>query len=175
MSADKRNTSVVIALVVSMTLGLLMLLWLEEHLVPTKRDWSGGTLLMAERGLRVEDVRIVYAPTWSDVTALGVDPQGDDSVCLIDPAGRPQWEPRGPRVQVVVIGADEAPTAERLADAQKQTLQGVLGTLSEASGRGLVPVRLAEAPVPDSGLAARQAADLREFLELKGFIPSAPR
>ena len=175
MTADKRNTSVVMALVVSMTLGLLTLLWLEDHLVPAKRDWSGSTLLMAERGLRIQEVRIIYAPTWSDVAMLGIDPQGADSVCVIDPAGQPQWEPRGPRVQVVVIGADDGPVTGHLADAQKQTLQGVLGTLSEASGRRVVPVRLADAPPPTDSAAARQAADLREFLELKGFIPGAPR
>jgi len=168
MKADRRNTSVVLALVASMTLGVITLLFLEGRLVPRKQDWRGNTLLMAERGLRFEQVEVAYASSWDDLPALGVDGAGDESICLIDADGTPQWEPRGPYVRLVVVGAD---AADGLLAEQKATLLGVLGSISQASGREVVPVRLAATMDPLTPLgAAPQARDLREFLERKGII-----
>jgi|GEM_PF-898565 len=175
MAGNSRNASVVIALVVSMTLGLLMLLWLEHALVPARRDFSGSALLMAQRGMQVSSVDIAYAASWDDVPALGITADTTDSVCLITPDGEVQWAERGPHVRLIVIGTDGA-TAERLNDEQKRKLLDVLGTLSGVSGQGLVPVRfepdhLASANSP----AAAQVADLRDFLVLKGFIGATPQ
>jgi hypothetical protein len=164
MKADRRNTSVVLVLIASMTLGVITLLFLEGRLVPRKQDWRGNTLLMAERGLRFEQVEVACAASWDDLSALGIG-DGNDSICLIDADGTPQWEPRGPYVRLVVIGA--AATGGLL-DEQKATLLGVLGSISQASGREVVPVRLAATMEPLG--AAPQARDLREFLKRKGII-----
>ncbi len=167
MTAGTRNTSVVVALITSMTLGAVGLRGLELRLVPGKPSFKGSTLLMAERGMRVEEVEVQYVSSWDEVAGLGIDPEGGDSVCLIDADGRAQWAQRGPRVQLVVIGA----AGDTLRDAQKRGLLGALGTLNHASGRDLLPVRLSagsdEQITP--GLPP-QAKDLRALLERKGIL-----
>jgi hypothetical protein len=167
MKGDKRNTSVVVALIASMTFGAVALLALEKRLVPGKPSFRGSTLLMAEREMRVREVEVNYARTADDVPALSVDLEGSDSVCVIDTAGEPHWQQAGPRIQLVLIGTD----GDTLGDAQKRTLLGALGTLNQASGMELVPVRLTAGS--DDRVTAdlpAQARDLRLLLERKGII-----
>jgi hypothetical protein len=168
MTAGTRNTSVVVTLITSMTLGAAALRGLELRLVPGKPSFKGSTLLMAERGMRVAEVEVHYAPSWDAVPGLGIDPEGSDSVCLIDTDGSTQWAQRGPHVQLVVIGTD----GRTLGEPQKRGLLGALGTLNHASGRDLVPVRLAAGSDEQftPGLPP-QAKDLRALLERKGILP----
>ncbi len=175
MAGEKRNASVVIALVVSMTLGLLLLLGLERTLVPARRDFSGSALLMAQRGMQVSSVDIAYAATWDDVAALGITADTIDSICLIAPDGEVQWAERGPHVRLVVVGTDGDSEADRLSDEQKRRLLDVLGTLNGVNEHGSVPVHFEVDNLPPSdSFAAAQATDLRSFLALNGFISDAP-
>ena len=163
MAADRRNTFVVTALVVSMTAGAQALLWLE----PGTPHWKGETLLMAERGMRVERVEVGYAAASADAAALGWFSDDNDSILLIHPDGEVAWEPRGPRVRLVVIGSD----ANRLGKEQQETLLWALGNMSRASGLELVPVQLAaNSDTRQNPDLPPQAADLRELLVRKGII-----
>ena len=164
MTADKRNASVVIALILSMTVGAQVLLWLE----PATPRWAGDTLLMAERGTAVQ-VEVFYAGPEDDVVALK-DAAADagDSLCVIDPSGVVErWEPRGSRVQLVVIGSE----ADTLSKRQKETLLAALGTLCQDGDSDRVRVQLAaEANALESPAVPPQAADLRNLLERRGII-----
>jgi hypothetical protein len=167
MSSGRRNTSVVAALVVSMSAGAVVLRGLEKRLVPGKPHFKGSTLLMAERALRVAEVEVNYVPPGQDPEVLGIDPDHGDSICLINADGPPDWVPGGALVRVVVLGTND--DAEW--SARRRVLLGTLGTLNQASGQDLVPVRLAAGSdvrlTPD---LPAQAADLRALLELKGII-----
>jgi hypothetical protein len=167
MTAGKRNTSVVAALIISMTAGAAVLRGLELRLVPGKPNFKGSTLLMAEQGMRVREVEVSYVPRWEDLPTAGIDPEGDDSVCVVDSDGRAHWAQRGPRIQLVVIGTDN----ETLASVQRRALLGALGTLNQASGVDLVPVHLAAgSDVRVNPDLPAQARDLRALLERKGII-----
>ncbi len=161
MAADKRNTSVVIALVVSMTVGAQILFWLE----PGKPHWEAATLLQAELARPVQEVIVTYAATLEEADLLVLDP--DDSVCWIYPEGGYSPDLRGPRVWLVVIGSD----AEQLGQAQQETLLWALGSLNAPGAVEALPVHLDAGSDPGEtpGLPA-QAANLRELLERKGII-----
>ncbi len=167
MSSGKRNTSVVAALIVSMSVGAFFLRGLEKRLVPGKPHFKGSTLLMAERGLRVAEVEVNYVPPGQGPEVLGLDPENGDSICVITADGPPDWVQGGPLVRVVVLGTDD----ESAWSARRRVLLGTLGTLNQASGQDLVPVRLATGSdvhiTPD---LPAQAGDLRALLELKGII-----
>jgi hypothetical protein len=167
MSAGKRNTSVVAALITSMTFGAVLLRGLEKRLVPGKPHFKGSTLLMAERALRVAEIEVNYVPPAADLDALGIDPDDGESICVISGDGPPDWVEGGPLVRVVVLGTeDEAAWAAR-----RRVLLGALGTLNQASGQDLVPVRLAAgSDVLVTPELPAQAGDLRALLELKGII-----
>jgi len=148
-----------------MTAGATVLLGLESKLVPKRPNWTGSTLLMAEHGARVESVEITYITSPDEVgrASLGVE----ESLCLIEPDGTTRWEPLRARVRVVVIGSD----GEHLTAEQKRALLGVLGSISQASGVELVPVRLADSSdVRQQPGLPPQAADLCALLERKGII-----
>jgi hypothetical protein len=167
MTAGKRNTSMVVALIMSMTVGAAVLRGLELQLVPGKPSFKGSTLLIADRSMRVQDVEVSFAASWEELPALGIDPDGPDSVCIVDADGGTHWVQRGPRVQMVVIGGDGA----SLGEAQRRSLLGTLGMLNQASGFDLVPVRLAgEAGRWSTGELSAPARELRTLLERKGII-----
>lgn len=174
MAADRRNASVVFALIASMTIGLVVLLWLESQLVPKRLSWAYSTLLAAREGIQIASVEISYVPVTGPVdenalNAIRGDFEPDDSICWILPDGRVaplEWS--GPRVRMVVIGSSDE---TELSDQQKLTLLGALATLSQEAGVALVPVRL----TADSDYARNpglplQTKALREFLEHKGII-----
>ncbi len=167
MIPERRNATVVMALVAALTVGAAFLLALESWLFPRTPQWLESAALTAERAVPVEDVEVSYVPalTAFDVAALA----HDASICLIDVDGTARWEPRGPRVCLVVIGAP----GDALPDVQKRTLLSALGSLCQGGERGResVPVRLAvEAGVPITASAAPPVDDLYKFLERKGFI-----
>ena len=167
MSSGKRNTSVVAALVISMSAGAAVLRGLEKRLVPGRPHFKGSTLLMAERALRIAEVEVNYLAPGQDPTALGIEPDTGDSICLISSDGMPDWVQGGALVRLVVLGTDD----EAEWSARRRVLLGTLGTLNQASGQDLVPVRLAAgSDVRYTSDLPAQAADLRALLELKGII-----
>lgn len=168
MTADKRNATVVIALVLSMTVGAQILLCFESWIGARPTRWEGDTLLSAKRGNPVQNVEISYVASLEDLDALELEAASPDSICVIGPAGEVDiWRPAGPRVRLIVIGS----AGRTLPDQQKLTLLATLGSLSEASGVDLVRVQLA------TGSDARrspglplQAHDLRDLLARKKII-----
>jgi hypothetical protein len=130
VNGETRNTKIVAALIAAMTCGALILLGLEQ-LQPRSPVWSPDTLLMAERGERVEDVVIEYLPAGKTH-----DPAEFD--CTIHPDGRCEWRPRGPHVRLAVVGSPGG----RLERAQQKVLLAVLGSMSQSRGLNLKHVRL---------------------------------
>jgi len=161
MTADRRNTLVVAALILSMTLGARVLTWLE----PYRPRWEGPVALTAERALPVQEVEISYAGTPGEVEALDFDLR--DSICWVNADGAVEWRPAGPRVQLIVLGSEGAV----LSDAQKRAVLATIGSLSQASGVELVNVRLAPGLQPGrDGARSPQADDLCRLLVRKGII-----
>ncbi|MCK4340770.1 MAG: hypothetical protein KAY37_03495 [Phycisphaerae bacterium] len=158
MAADKRNTAVVVALILSLTVGARLLLWLE----PGGRYWDGKTLLMAERGTPVQEVEIAYASL--EEAEETINQQGPDSVCALYPNGKLKRRLGGPRWQLIVVGSE----ADTLGKGQKEKLLAVLGSLNHASSQDLIRVRLA--PGLQERVLPPQAADLRELLARKELI-----
>jgi hypothetical protein len=168
MSSGRRNTSIVATLIVSMSAGAVVLRGLEKRLVPGKPHFKGSTLLMAQNALRVAEVEIDYVPPGEGPDALGIESDSGDSMCLITGEGPPDWIQGGPLVRVVVLGTED----EAEWNARRRVLLGTLGTLNQASGQDLVPVRLgAGSDIHLTPGLPTQAADLRALLELKGIIP----
>lgn len=166
MTADRRNTSVVIALILSMTLGLSLLLGLEGWIGAKRPNWSGDTMLAAERGGPVQ-VEVCYAASAEE--AAGLAAESSQSLLIIDPRGEPRVERWrvGALVRVVLVGSD----APELSDAQKRMLLAALGAFSQDSGVDVVPVRLAPDSDPERNPELPpQAGDLRRLLVRKGII-----
>lgn len=88
MTADKRNAVVVIALIVSMTVGAGVLLLLEPA---NKPRWEGFPQLMAECATPVQAVQVAYAASDEDPAALD---DGRHSLCVIDGEGEVTWMAR---------------------------------------------------------------------------------
>ncbi len=165
MPSEKRNATVVIALILSMTVGAQVLLCAESWIGAAHTHWQGEALLSAERGGTAREVVVSLKP----LAALSsIELGADDSVCLIDPAGEPEWHPAGPRVQVILLGLPDTP---ELSDQQQRTLLATIATLSQLSGTHLLPVRLADGNDPrvNSALPA-QYHDLLALLVRKDII-----
>ena len=163
MTAGTRNAAVVFTLILSMTVGARLLIWLEPW--PEKPPGHALALLMAERATPVQDVEILYAASAAEAQALN---QAPDSFCAIDPAGNPELcERRGPRIRLVMIGTG----ADKLADCQKLELLSTLCNLQKDNGLDLSRVRLApESDVQRVRDLPPAAGDLRQFLVNKGII-----
>jgi hypothetical protein len=145
VNTNTRNARVVACLILAMTAGARVLLWLEP--TPTV---SGQFRLTAEGGPPVEEVTIEYAQP-------GELPF-PEAACLIWPDGRREGDQLGPRVRLVVVGSDGP-----LPDEQKQSLLTALGSLAWRGG-GLT------ATTPsiqlDSGFDSRVTAQARELCEM---------
>ena len=161
MNSERRNATVVFALIGSMTIGVGTLRMLQWWLFPKKVDFTGSALLMAEADKRQAEAEIIYAATRAEAAARGTDAETIDSVCWIEPDGNAQWEHRGPHWRLVVLGSE----GDQLSSEQKKALVLALGAISEATGVDLVPIQLGSASDPRP-----QADDLRKFLVRKGFI-----
>ncbi len=156
MSTDRRNAAVVVALIVSMTCGVLVLLGFENLLYPRRSQFVANIALTAEQSRGV-DVEIACAP----VSSAAQLAEADD-VCLIYPDGVPDLRARGGHVRVIVLRENEEP----LPYEQKRALLATLHTmLGERGAEGLaVGVAAPQAPL------APLDEYVREFLTLKGFL-----
>jgi len=147
VSNDVRNTRVVVALILAMTVGARALLWLE----PTAPASAVSMPLMAAGGTPVENVTIEYSRA-GETPAAGWD-------CLIMPDGTCHWRAAGPQVRLVVKGSE----TDELPYEQKEALLATLGSVTLGRGGQLVDVRLSppgdgeldgEAPSPTKALRA---------------------
>jgi len=164
MTTDKRNGLVVMALVLSLTVGVGVLFLLE----PGKHLWRGDTTLIAEARQPVDEVEILCAGSLTEAQQLFV-PQDADGVCVVYPDKNPRWLPGGPRVWLLVVGTG----AETLPDAQKIWLLGALRDLTGGTGAERVRIRLA--PPLDASASQdlpKQADDLRQLLQRKQLLAS---
>jgi len=157
MNGDTRNTKVVVCLIVAMTVGAAMLLWLEPNVATPALT----NPLAAVGGTPIEDVVIQYAP--ADQTP------GPSAACVIPPDGTPEWHPAsGPQLTLVVVGSEPA---SALREEQKKTLLSVLGGLAHGASGQAVRVRLH--PESDTRVnrdLPRQAEDMLELLVEKRWI-----
>lgn len=157
MNSDKRNAAVVVALIASMTAGVLVLLAFENLLYPRRPRFEADIALTAEqrRGVEVE----VGCAALDAATRL----RENENVCLVYPDGYiDPSQAGGPQVRVVLVGAD----AHVLSAEHKRALLGTLHALLGAAGTADGHVRLAAA---DGEFGAPE--NVRDFLVLKGFLP----
>jgi hypothetical protein len=157
MNGETRNTKVVVCLILAMTAGARLLLWLEPR--PTV---AGSALpLTATGGASIDNVIVEYARL-GEVGARGAED------LLILPDGHSEGQPDGPQVRLLVVGSG---ASDELATAQKEALLRTLGGLAQAASAGAVNVRLdAGSDVRQTPGLPLQARDLRQLLVRKGFI-----
>jgi len=162
MTADKRNNHVVIALVLSMTMGAGLLRVLEP---PRVKVTNSAPLLAAESGLRIEEIDVDYAPSVEAAEqVIQYQPTSPDTVVIVYPDRNPEVRPAGPRVRLIVAGTGE----QNLSRQQSQHLLGALAGLNELSGRALVDVRLM--PSLEAGNLTPEARDVRALLVRKQLV-----
>lgn len=155
--ADTRNTKVVAYLIGAMTLGAVILLWSE----PPTPGWSAEALLMAESVRGISEVQIDYVAADDRLPAEEYD-------CLILPDGACQWQPRGPRIRLGVVGS----AGSRLPSAQARTLLTAFGAMTQRHGLDLRHVWLH--PASDARLHPElppAAHDLVRLLVRKRIVP----
>ena len=129
MTADKRNTTVVIALIVSMTLGIAVLLPLERQ----RPNWGAAPQLAALGEARITDIQIDYVGTAAQAEQL----RTDETLCIVYADRDPALTPGRAHARLVVVGSG----ADGLSDRQKNLL---LGSLAGLNGYGRRPGELAE-------------------------------
>lgn len=156
VTSDKRNTNVMIALLGSLTVGALLLLWLEPR--PTGLAAGGSAGLMATVSNRVEFATIEYLPPGA------TDLQSYD--CIIRP-DQVQWNLRNSNARLAVIGSGGA----TLSDGHRRQLLQAIRDLARSTGLSPNQIRLSADLRSDSAAArAAEAADLVEFLRAKSFV-----
>jgi len=165
MTADRRNGLVVVALVLSLTVGVGLLLMLE----PGDHRVERAPLLMAEQwGTRqVGTIEILYVASLADAGPL-VASSGDDGVCVVYPTGLAEWYAGGPHVRMIVLGT---PDQSRLPEAQQRALLGALRELMRRSGAS--DVRIYWTPpigVTPEASWPPAAQELRELLVRKRLL-----
>jgi hypothetical protein len=157
VNTNIRNARVVICLILAMTAGARILLWLE----PAPAITEPLTSLTAVGGEPIEDVLIEYAPPGEPL---------DDSACLIWPDGHRDGEQLGPRVRLVVVGTEK----DALPEQQKHSLLTALGSIAWCQS-----AREAEAPIIHldrssdprvTKVLRTQARELYDMLVAKRFI-----
>ena len=155
MTSDTRNTMVVVSLILAMTAGARLLLWLEPgpgkgHATPT---------LTAISGIPIEDVLVEYVPV-GNVRSVGVD-------CHLLPDGQLVGRLDDPHIHLAVIGTD----ADELTEQQQNTLLRTLGSMTRGRHGELIRVKLALQPDAGKDTAVPpQARNLRELLVRKKII-----
>lgn len=159
MNTDIRNSKVVASLIVAMTAGAGLLLWME----PTPASANPPAALTALEGSIVENVTIQFAmPGEVDRPAIDVVLKPDGTVEAAQPAGT--------ELRLVVVGAD-SPKELNLPQEQQRTLLTTLMRVAETQRGREVRVHLD--PTSDAKLVPQlppQAHDLRRLLALKGLI-----
>jgi hypothetical protein len=163
MTADQRNTAVVVALVLSLTAGIGVLTWLE----PERPEWQQAPLLMAQDDLALTELTVHFAADRAALAALEIDE--NDGLCVVYADEPPKWWSGGPHVSVVVVGAGGWDTP--MSRQQQEWLLGALGSLVQPVGLEHVRVRLARgSDVSLTSDLPQQAVDLRALLERKMLI-----
>lgn len=161
--ADRRNTAVVIALILSLTVGVRILTWLE----PAEVQWGSAPALMAERSARIDAINIVFVESGDEADQLVQTLPETTSLCVVYPDRQPEYWVTGSQWDLIVVGTD----AEHLSKQQQEWLLAALGSLVRPVGLAKVQVALS----PDSDIALNpslppQAQDLRDLLERKRII-----
>ena len=161
--ADRRNTAVVIALILSLTVGVRILTWFE----PAEVQWGSAPALMAERSARIDAIDIVYVESGEEADYLVQTLPDTTSLCVVYPDRQPEYWVAGSQWELIVVGSG----AEQLSKQQQEWLLAALGGLVRPVGLAQVRVELA----PDSDIAINpalppQAQDLRDLLERKRII-----
>lgn len=156
VTSDKRNTNVMIALLGSLTVGALLLLWLEPR--PTGLAAGGSPGLMATVSNRVEFATIEYlSPGTTDFASYD---------CIIRP-DQVQWNLRNSNARLAVLGSGGA----TLSDGHRRQLLQAIRDLTRSTGLSPNQIRLAVDLRSESAAArAPEAADLVEFLRAKSFV-----
>jgi hypothetical protein len=157
MAAEKRNASVVVALIGSLTVGASVLLWMEP------RPAGGGSgnndaLLMAGSHAQVRQLTIAYS-----TSLVGLDRSRFDGV--IRPDGALEWESRkSPSARVLVMGTG----ANELSAKQAQQLVALVAWLNEHCELDVRNVELESSADSrmNRGLPG-EARDLRKLLETR--------
>ncbi len=158
MTSEKRNAAVVIALIASITGGVLVLLGFEKVLYPLRPRPEANINLTALTPAEQAAVDVEVVCTTEDQWRANRDSDSDGF--SIFPDGQITGELRGQHVRLLVV----SPDGRTLADVQKRALLGTLKALVGDREGDLAPVQLAQA----EGSAA--AEELRKFLILKGII-----
>lgn len=125
MSSESRNTRVVVALILFMSIGAVCLMFLERRPDAASRSAS----LTATTSLAISTVELVYV-----VEGRSYDPAAFDA--LVFPDGRYRWTPSNSHVRVGVIGLG----APKLPDEQRIRVEKLLTWLRS---RGLDSAQLA--------------------------------
>ena len=158
VSSDARNTRVVVCLILAMTAGARVLLWLE----PRPSYANAMRPLTAVDGQPIQSVQIEY------VAADALPPASAGVIVL--PDGRCHWDQLGPHVHVAVIGSSEAYLPMRQKAALLSLLQGISWGRG-AGGQNVVPVRLSEQSDPRLVPTLPPAAhDLYQMLAAKQLL-----
>lgn len=154
MSTDNRNTLVVVALIVSMTLGALVLGALQPPRLQIER-------LTALSGTPIQTIQIEFVPDLSQVDATLYD-------CKVFPQSETaEWSQRGPDVRIAVIASSEA----KLDELQKQTLLRALWSMADMAAVTPLPISYDPASQWQLTPALRaQAEELGDWLNRKGFV-----
>lgn len=157
MHGETRNSKVVVCLILAMTIGAGILLWLEPD--PGTAVLTAGMIATGDSPLT--DVIVSYAPP-GEVVGAGAN-------CVILPDGRGEiWRPADACLRVALIGSD---TTEALPEVQQEALLSLLDGLRRLDGDDAVRIRLdppstaqedAEWPPP--------ARELRDLLLRKGML-----
>lgn len=145
-----------IALLGSLTVGALLLLWLEPR--PTGLAAGGSATLMASVQNRVEFATIEYLPPGKhDVAPYD---------CVVRADGV-SWNLRNSNARVAVIGAG----ASTLSEGHRRQLLTAIRDLTRSTGLSPNQIRLAASLRSEGApLAVAEAADLVDFLRAKSFV-----
>lgn len=160
MSSNTRNTRMIVALVVAMTLGAGLLLQLESRM--PRAPWDEASPLMARQETAVESMTISTIRDRESMRGADADLGEFDAAIL--PSGECYWrEAASGAVRVALLASGEGMNTE-----QARTLLLVIRSLHNLRGLDLSHIRLE----PEAGDAAAAAAhrDVRALLARKGLI-----
>jgi hypothetical protein len=154
VNTNTRNARVVICLILAMTAGARILLWLE----PTPIISARATPLTAQAGVPIEEILIEYVQPGDGVVG---------PACLIMPDGNCSFEQGGSSVRLVVMGTEQGSLPEE----QKQSLLGILYSIACGRGSRTPAIHLdANSDARVSPGVPAQARELCDMLVAKRFL-----